>query len=178
MIFSRTVLNLGKSYEIEPFISMDIPRGGYNSSEYSEFRAHLDDEVARLVLLNAINHRRGTMVLSESIQEKIRTHLHHIREHLRKADISDTKRAALNRKLEEFETALEKRRFDFVAAGRLAMEILSLTANGLALADSATLQKLLTGMMQTVAAAKAEDDERRLRTRTRISPSSISQSTR
>jgi hypothetical protein len=38
------------------------------------------------------------------------------------------------------------------------MEILSLTANGLAITESATVHKLLTNMMQTVADAKAEDD--------------------
>jgi hypothetical protein len=161
MQFSRTVLRLGKNYDIEPFASMQIPRTGYNSNEYTEFRAALDDAVADLVLTNAKKLRRDTMIVSADVKEKIRTHLHHIKTHLEKADISDARRAALNRKLAEFEAALDKNRFNFLAAGRVAIEILSLTANGLALADSATLHKLLSGMMQTVAEAKAEDDEKR-----------------
>jgi len=91
----------------------------------------------------------------------VRTHLHHIREYLDKANITDAKRASLKRKLDDFETALNRNRFNYFEAGRVAMEILSLTANVLALTDSATLQKLLSGMMHSVAEAKAEDDERR-----------------
>jgi hypothetical protein len=161
MMFSRTVLNLGKGYGIEPFASMQIPREGYNTNEYTEFRHELDDAVAHLVLTNAINLRRDTMIVPNGVKEAIRTHLHHIREHLEKADISDAKRAALKRKLDEFDAALEKNRFNYLAAGRVAMEILSLTANVLSVAESATVHKLLTNMMQTVAEAKAEDDEKR-----------------
>lgn len=161
MLFSRTVLNLGKSYGIEPFASMRIPRAGYNTSEYTEFRHELDDAVAHLVLTNAIKLRRDTMIVPNAVKEAIRTHLHHIRKHLEKADISDAKRAALKRKLDEFDAALEKNRFNYLSAGRVAMEILSLTANVLSLTESATVQKLLTNMMQTVAEAKAEDDDRR-----------------
>ena len=161
MLFSRTVLNLGKSYGIEPFRSMQIPRGGYNTHEYTEFRHELDDAVAHLVLTTAIKLRRDTMIVPNSVKETIRTHLHHIREHLEKADISEARRAALKRKLDEFDAALEKNRFNYLAAGRVAMEILSLTANVLSVTESATVHKLLTNMMQTVAEAKAEDDEKR-----------------
>lgn len=161
MLFSRTVLNLGKSYGIEPFVSMQIPREGYNTNEYTEFRHELDDAVAHLVLTNAIKLRRDTMIVPSGIKEAIRTHLHHIREHLEKADVSDDKRATLKRKLDEFDAALEKNRFNYLAAGHVAMEILSLTANVLSVTESATVHKLLTNMMQTVAEAKAEDDQKR-----------------
>jgi hypothetical protein len=161
MMFSRTVLNLGKGFGIEPFASMQIPREGYNTYEYTEFRHELDDAVAHLVLTNAIKLRRDTMIVPNGVKEAIRTHLHHIREHLEKAVISDTKRAALKRKLDEFDAALEKNRFNYLAAGRVAMEILSLTANVLSVTESATVHKLLTNMMQTVAEAKADDDEKR-----------------
>ena len=161
MLFSRTVLNLGKSYDIEPFVSMQIPREGYNTSEYTEFRHELDDAVAHLVLTNAIKLRRDTMIVPNGVKEAIRTHLHHIRGHLERADISDAKRAALKRKLDEFDAALDKNRFNYLAAGRVAMEILSLTANVLSVTESATVHKLLTKMMQAVAEAKAEDDEKR-----------------
>lgn len=140
---------------------MRIPREGYNTSEYTEFRHELDDAVARLVLTNARKLRRDTMIVPNGVKEAIRTHLHHIREHLAKAEISDSKRAALKRKLDEFDAALERNRFNYLAAGRVAMEILSLTANVLSVTESATVHKLLTNMMQTVAEAKVEDDEKR-----------------
>ena len=159
--FSMLVLSLGTSYGIEPFASMD-PMGFHsNSIEYRQFKAQLDDYVAKLVVKTAIATKRDSMVLTADVKEKIRTHLHHIKEHLDRADIDPKRRAKLHAKLAEFEATLEKDRINVFAVARVAFEILSLSANVLALTDSATLQKLLGNMMQTVAEAKAADDERR-----------------
>jgi hypothetical protein len=153
--FSLVVLSLGRSYEIEPFSSMD-PRE--IQSNAVEFKARLEDYVAQLVVRTAIAAKRDSMVLTADVKERIRTHLHHIREQLDRAGVDEARRVKLHAKLAEFEASLEKDRINIFAVARVAMEILSLSVNVLALSDSATLQKLLSNMMQTVAEAKAADD--------------------
>lgn len=159
--FSMLVLDLGKSFEVEPFASMQVADETFGPNEYRAFRRTLDSYVAQLVVNTANASKRNSLVLTADLKAKIRTHLHHIREYLDNENIPDTKRATLNRKLAEFEAALDKNRFDYRDVGTLAMTILTLTTGGLALADSGTLRKLLTGMMQAVAEAKSQDDERR-----------------
>jgi hypothetical protein len=84
-----------------------------------------------------------------------------MRTQIDQADLTEAKRASLLKKLTEFEEALEKDRLPVFAVARIVLEILSLTANTVALADSPTFAKLTSNIMQEVAKAKAEDDNHR-----------------
>jgi hypothetical protein len=160
--FMSTVISLGKSYAIEPFAGLEMPRfENFDYNVHRQFKADLDHYMAQLVVGNALRGRRESIRLAPEAKERIRTHLHHIKDHLDKAEITDAKRSMLHAKLAEFEAALEKNRLNVFAAGRVVIEILSLTANVAGLADSATLHKLLSNVMVTVAEAKATDDESR-----------------
>lgn len=160
--FMTTVLALGRSYGIEPFKSMEVPRHEkFDWNTHRQFKADLDHYMAQLVIGNAIRGRRDSIRISPEVKERVRTHLHHIREHLDKAEMPEAKRATLMAKLADFEAGLEKDRLNVLAVGRVVLEILSVSCNVLAITDSATLQKLLMRMTLTVAEAKATDDEQR-----------------
>lgn len=160
--FMNVVVGLGRSYEIEPFASMDVPRyDNFSWNEHRQFKADLDHYMAQLVIGNSIRGRRESIILAPEAKSRIRTYLHHIKDCIDNADVPDAKRTTLHAKLAEFEAALEKNRLNILATGRVVLEILSVSANVLALADSATLQKLLSNVMVTVAEAKATDDDNR-----------------
>lgn len=160
--FMNTVVGLGKAYAIEPFSSMDVPRyDDFNVSVHRQLKADLDHYMTQLVVGNSLRTRRDSIKLAPTAKETVRTHLHHIKVHLDKANMPEAKRATLHAKLAEFENALEKDRLNVLAVGRVVLEILSVSCNVLALSDSATLQKLLTTVMVDVAEAKAADDEQR-----------------
>ena len=160
--FMNTVVGLGRSYGIEPFASMEVPRyEDFNYNIHRQFKADLDHYMTQLVIGNAIRGRRDSIRLAPEAKDRIRTHLHHIKDHIDKAEMSDAKRAVLHAKLAEFEAALAKDRLNIMAVGRMVLEILSVSCNILALQDSATFRKLLSNVMVTVASAKAADDENR-----------------
>lgn len=141
---------------------MEVPRfENFDYSEERQFRADLDHYMAQLVMGNAVRDRRNSIGLSVEAKERIRTHIHHIKDAIDKADIPAGKREALHRKLAEFETALEKSRLNLWATARVMFEILSIAANVVSLADSATFNRLIQNVMTTVAVAKAAEDENR-----------------
>jgi hypothetical protein len=160
--FMNTVVSLGKSYGVEPFTSMEVPR--YENFDYNvhrQFKADLDHYMAQLVIGNSIRGRRDSIRITAEAKERIRTHLHHIKDHIDKAGVPDAKKASLYAKLAEFEAALEKDRLSILAVGSIVLGILSVSANVITLSDSPTFQKLLSNVMVTVAEAKATDDENR-----------------
>lgn len=160
--FMSTVISIGKSHAIEPFASMEVPRyEKFGYAEHRQFKGDLDHYLAQLVMSNSLRMRRDSIGLSVEAKERIRTHLHHIKVHIDKTDMPEAKRTALYVKLSDFESALEKNRLNVMAVGRVVLEILSVSCNGLALADSATLQKLCSNVMAAVAIEKAADDEQR-----------------
>jgi hypothetical protein len=158
--FMNTVVSLGKSLDIEPFKSMDMPR--YENFDYGvhrQFRADLDHYMAQLVIGNTIRARGDSVAVSEDVKSRIRAHIHHIKQHIDKAEVSDAKRAALHAKLAAFETALEKDRVNVMVVGGMLIGLLAASANVATLADSPTFQKLVSNVMKDVAEAKAVDDE-------------------
>jgi hypothetical protein len=71
--------------------------------------------------------------------------------------MSASKREALLKRLDAFEAELEKRRLNMLAVARLAYLVLSVPGTVWASVD--ITHKLTTNIMQTVAEAKAAEDE-------------------
>jgi hypothetical protein len=160
--FMSTMLGLGRTLEVEPFKSMEVPQfEDYDYSAERQFRHDLDHCLTQLVMGNVIRDRRNSIALTTDTKERIRSHIHHIKTAIDQADVSDAKRAALHSKLADFEAALEKGRLNLFAVSRVVFEILSVSANVAGLADSTSFNRLVHNIMTTVAVAKAADDENR-----------------
>jgi len=160
--FISTIVSIAKIYNIARFESVEVPRHeDFNYTVHRQFQADLDHHIAQIVVGTALREKRSSIPISPEAKSRIRSHLHHIKEHLDRAEMTDAKRAALRAKLAEFEAGLEKDRLNLWSVGRVVLEILSVSANVLALSDSPTFQKLLSNLMVTVAVEKAADDENR-----------------
>lgn len=162
MGFMSTVISLGKTYGIEPFSGLEVPRfSKFGYDDFRQFKADLDHYLAQLVMGNALRARRDSIKLSTEAKARIRTHLHHIKDHIDKTEMPEAKRAALHAKLAEFEAALEKDRLNILKVGAWVLGILSVSANVAQLADSQSFHKLVSNVMVTVGEEKAVDDENR-----------------
>lgn len=158
--FMNVVVAAAKRFEIEPFVSMEIPRlDNFEDKDHKQFRSDLDHYVTQLMLDNSIRARSDSVSIPPESKDRIRGHIYALRGCLEKSNMTPAKREALAKKLNAFEAELEKRRLSMLAVTRVAMEILALPGGVWASAELAP--KLITNIMQTVAEAKAAENETR-----------------
>ena len=158
--FMNVVVAAAKRFEIEPFVSMQVPRlDSFQDKDHRQFKADLDHYVTQLMLDNSIRAKRDSVAVLPKSKDRIRSHIHALRECLEKANMTPAKREALAKKLDAFEAELEKRRLSILAVTRVALEILALPGGVWASAELAP--KLISNIMQTVAEARAAEEETR-----------------
>lgn len=161
--FMSAAIGAARTFEISEIAKLEIPmRRDFEWQMYRQFCADLDHYVTQILLQTSIQRRRNSVPISPEAKDRIRSHLQGIRSLLDHADgLTGSKRLALYAKLAEFETALEKSRVNLFAISRVVLEVLSVSANIVALSDSSSLQKLLMNIMSVAGEAKAADDENR-----------------
>lgn len=158
--FTNIVLGAARRLKIEPFVSMDVPQAnkfGYDA--YRQFSADLDHYLTQVALDNSLRSRADSTALPAVSKDRIRSHLHHLRDAIRTADLTDAKKAKLFSKVDEFEAALDKTRLNLLAVTLLTVEILGVP--GALWGSYEVVSKLIGNINQTVAEAKAVDDEQR-----------------
>lgn len=159
--FMNVVIAAAKRFEIEPFASLDVSKvDKFNNAIYSQFKADLDHYIAQLVLYSTMRSRRNSVPIPEKSKDRIRSHLHALKECVEKANITDAKRAKLLARLNDFEKELEKTRLSLLAVTVLACEILALPGGVWSSAEVAN--KLITNVLEVVGEAKAADDESKI----------------
>ncbi len=158
----NTIIAVAKRYEIEPFASMTVPtRKGFGSEQFAEFKVDLDHYAAQLLLDNSIRSKRDAIAIEAKIKDRLRQHVHGIKTLIDQADMPEPRRAVLRKRIAEFEAALETPRVNVVMLAGIMVAILAGAANIAQLADSPTMHKLVSTIMNTIGEAKAIDDEKR-----------------
>jgi len=158
----RTLISAAQRLEITPFSEMDVPvRRDFRSDDFNDFKHDVDHYLAQFVLDRAFREKRESVAVPPPVKDRLRSHIHAMRTHIDNAAISDSKRAKLHAKLAEFEASLEKDRIPIFKMARVLIEILSISANVIGVAESRTMAKLTGNIMEVFAEAKAADDESR-----------------
>ena len=158
----NVIIASAKHYEIEPFSKMVVPhREKFGSADFTEFQSELDHYLIQMMLDDTSRLRRDSVPIEAKARDKIREYLNALKKLIDDAEMSDSKRAALRTKLSQFESELEKSRVPVFVIARILLEVVSLSANVVALAESPNFHKLISNAFQAVAVAKAEDDENR-----------------
>jgi hypothetical protein len=159
--FMNVVIAAAKRIEIEPFVSMEVPRFSdfKENVDYRQFKADLDHYITQLVIDNSIRAKRDSVAILPDSKDRIRKYVHALRECIEKGNMSDAKREALLKKLDLFEAELEKRRLNILVVARVVLELLALPGGVWASVDVA--HKLISNIMQTVAEAKSAEQETR-----------------
>lgn len=159
--FMNVVVAAAKKYEIQPFAAMPIPRlKTFGRDEHRQFKADLDHYLTQLLLDNSSRAKRDTVLVSLELKDTIRTYIFHLRKLIEGADdLDEAKRQVLLKRLNEFESELDKKRISLVAVTVLAITLASAPGALWSSADAAN--KLLTNILRAVGEAKLVDDATR-----------------
>lgn len=157
--YMNVVVAAAKRFEIEPFISMQVPRYSEfrNKIDHREFQADLDHYLTQLMLDNRIRAKRDSVAILPKSKDNIRSYVFGLRKCIEQANMTEPKREALFKRLDEFEEELEKRRLNLLVVARIALEVLAVPGALWASADVAN--KLVTNIMQVVAEARMVEQE-------------------
>jgi hypothetical protein len=159
--FMNVVIAAAKRFEIEPFVSMEVPRLSdfKQNVDYRQFKADLDHYITQLVIDNSIRAKQDSVAILPNSKDRIRSYVHRLRQCIEQANMTEPKREALLKKLDQFEAELEKRRLNILAVTRVVFELLAIPGGVWASAEVAN--RLITNVMQTVAEAKSAEQETR-----------------
>ncbi len=158
----NTIIAVARRFEIEPFASMAVPRRkGFSSEKFAEFKVDLDHYTAQLLSDNSIRTKRDAISIEPKAKDRLRQHIHGIKTLIDQAEMPEPRRAALHKKIADFEAALDKPRVNIVMLCGVMVAILSGAANVAVLADSPVMSRLVSNIMSTIGQAKAVEDEKR-----------------
>jgi hypothetical protein len=156
--FMNVIIAAARRFEVEPFLSMDVPKyDDSRSSDYKQFKADLDHYITQLVLDNSLRTRQDSIAILPNSKDKIRTYVGGLSKCVENANMTEAKREALLKRLDAFEQELEKRRLNMMTVARFTYFILAMPGTIWGSID--IVQKLTTNIMQVVADAKAAEDE-------------------
>lgn len=156
----NVIIAAAKRYAISPFSEMPVPPiDRYKSEYFEQFAADLNHYITQIVIDRNITGRRDSARLPDGARDRIRSHIHHLRESVQTSKLDDVKKGALLEKLLEFERALDKNRMSFLTVARVALEIMAVPGAMWGSYEATT--KLVSNIMQSVAEAKAVEDEQR-----------------
>jgi len=158
--FTNVVLAAAKRFQVDAFKSIDVPRvNKFDSDDYRQLVADLDHYMTQLAIDHSIRSKQDSTRIPEKSKDRIKTHLHHLKQAISEANLTDARKETLFKKVVDFEAALEKNRVNLLAVARLTIEILAIPGALWGSAD--VISKLVHNINQTVAEAKAEEDEQR-----------------
>ncbi len=159
--FMSMVIAAGKRFDIADFKSRIVPeRQNWGYSQYEEFTAELNHYLTQVVLDNSVRGKRESVELSPKSKDRIRQHIHALKNLLDQAELDPDKKASMLTKLERFEQELDKKRMPLAAVGLLAITLLSAPGGIWQSADIAN--KLIHDVFDEVHQAQVIADERRL----------------
>ncbi len=158
--FMNVIAASAKRLEIEPFVSMNVPRhSSFNESEFRNFKDDLDNYITQIMLDNSMKSRKNSVEILPQSKDKIRSYVHGLRDCVEKSTMQGAKRKTLLDKLNSFEKELEKQRVNILAVALVSFEILGIPGAVWASADIA--HKLISNVMQEVAEARVIEQQTR-----------------
>lgn len=156
----NVLLASAANLKIEPFCTWGRPSfRDYGDSDWLEFKYDLDHYVTQIVLNNTAIKGDNSVAILPRTKGEIRGYINGLRECIEKATMDDGKREALLQKLDALERELEKRRVSMITVATIAYHLWAVPGSMWASYEIAN--KLITNVMQKVAEAKADDDERK-----------------
>lgn len=158
--FMNVVIASAKQYEIEPFLSMDVPaRDQFGNHDFQQFKFDTDHYVTQLVLGNSLRARRDSVEILPKTKDTLRGYVSALRDCLEKGNLGDKKREALLKRLDALEAELEKRRVNMMAVARVAFALWAIPGATWQSYDVAN--KLITNLMTSVAEAKETEESQK-----------------
>lgn len=158
--FMNVVVAAGKTYGVEPFSSMEVPKHqSFSGGDYEQFKSDLDHYVTQLILTNSMRARGASVDIKPEDKDRIRAYINGLRECIERSDIEPRKMKALLDKLQDFNNELEKRRVSFTALALLAIAFVG--APGSVGETAALIHNLVNKITVVFAESKQVEDQTR-----------------
>lgn len=156
--FFNCILAAAKTFEIEPFLSMDLPRRSkLSTDDFQDLSADLDHYVTQLMLHNSSRARNDSVSLTSESRDAISKYVNGLRDCITKSKLSDNRKKALQKKLDEFEKELRKNRMSYVSMARIVVEVLAVP--GALWATGDVVGKLTNNIIHVVAQQRGSELE-------------------
>lgn len=158
--FMNTLIGVAKSYDVEPFASLEIPDiKDFGPDDHRRFKARLDHYMAQLVIGNSLRGQRASVKIAENVKDDIRGYIHGLKGAIDASDLTEGKKASLRSKLAAFEAELDKRRVNLMALTYLIVDLLG--QPGAVWASYELVQALTKKTITAVHEQKSIEDEER-----------------
>jgi hypothetical protein len=158
--FQNVILGAARKFGIQPFADLAMPTlKEFDDNGYRQFRADLTHYITQILLTAADRDKNDSVPLPEKSQDSLRQYIHHLRDAIDKANLTEAKKASLHKRLNAFEEELSRKRIRFLVVARVVIEILSVP--GALYASYEVVQKLATNIIREIGEAKVVDDEQR-----------------
>jgi hypothetical protein len=158
--FQNVILGAARKYGIEPFASLQMPTlARHGDKEYRQFKHDLTHYITQIMLATADKDRLNSVPLRDETRQSVQTYVYHLREAINRSGLSDTKKAALNKKLDELEKELARSRIRLTVVAGIAMAILA--APGDLMGSYDAVVRITNTIMREIGQAKDADNEQR-----------------
>jgi hypothetical protein len=158
--FESAVIVAAKKFGIKPISTLktgSLP--DYSDTHYKHFGASLSEVLTETMLDIAERSRGDSIALPDASKQSIRTIVAHLRAAIEREDLTNAKRAALNRHLDALEQELTRKRIRYLVIARVLVEILAIPGAMAESYDAAS--KLATYIMRELGSAKGIEHEQR-----------------
>ncbi len=129
----------------------------YDKGRFDYFRSELNTCITNLYLDLQRENYDISVAVSQGGKNDITSYLNALRECVNNADISASKKDSLQKKLDDFEKELAKKRINIAAVTIVVLEIMALP--GGVWASYEVANKLIINIVQTIAEARAKDQD-------------------
>ena len=158
--FMNHVIAAAKRYRIRDIMNIEVPQHDeFDHRNWRQFKSDLDHYVTQLLLNDPAIELEGSVALTPSLKENLRTYVVAIKTEIDRAEMPDDLRRNLLKRISEFEALLDERRINYLAVAGVIMTILGVPGSVYASYDIVT--KLSANIFSEIGKAKAAEQGQR-----------------
>jgi hypothetical protein len=160
--YLSSIVGVAKGLGVQAFADYHIPDArDFDEQYYRRFLSDVNHFSAQAAARRAIRSRQLSVRLEPKVADSIRSYVHHLKDAIDQANMSDAKKANLHSKLKAFEQELDGgKRINVLRVSLLVMEIIGIPGSLWATGEVA--QRLGHNIIQAIADAKHEEVENRV----------------
>ena len=158
--FMTSMIGVAKSWDVPMFADYEMPEAyNFDSQWNRRFHADLNHFLAQMAAGQVTRRRELSVRLDDKTKSNIRGYVHGLKEAIDASNLSEARKSALLRKLNDFERDLDGQRVNLIAISLIAIELLGHPG---AVWQSAELaQRLVSNVLTSLGEGKAVEDDAR-----------------
>lgn len=158
--FMTSMIGVAKNWEVPMFADYEMPEAyNFDSQWNRRFHADLNHFLAQMAAGQVTRRRELSVRLDDKTKSNIRGYVHGLKQAIDASNLSEARKSALLKKLNDFERELDGQRVNLIAISLIAIELLGHPG---AVWQSAELaQRLVSSVLTSLGEGKAVEDDAR-----------------